>query len=235
MVSSGSSVTSTLFLAFVMLMAAAIVGVTFRYCRRRTALGVSAGLALSLLYVGVVGYSGTSKSTSSRLPAAALILGPVAVFLIALVVRSVLNRKTPSALPLWILIGAQCFRVGVELFLHRLYSEGVVPRMLTYDGANVDILIGASAPIVSWISTRGGKALWLVLGWNIAGLVILMNVVARAILAAPGPLHLIQAEVPNLLFTTFPYMFIPGFFVPLAVTLHVLSIRKITRLRRRAM
>jgi len=27
--------------------------------------------------------------------------------------------------------------------------------MLTYEGANVDILIGLSAPIVAWVSTRG--------------------------------------------------------------------------------
>ena len=44
---------------------------------------------------------------------------------------------------------------------------------------------------------------------------------------APGPLNFIHAEVPNRMIGTYPFMFIPGFFVPLAVVLHVLAIRAI--------
>jgi hypothetical protein len=56
--------------------------------------------------------------------------------------------------------------------------------------------------------------------------------IPRAGWAAPGPFNVIHAEVPNRMFGTFPFMFIPGFFVPLAVTLHVLAIRAIrSRLR----
>src|SRR3981189_2763082 len=39
---------------------------------------------------------------------------------------------------------------------------------------------------------------------------------------------LIHVEVPNRLIGTFPFMFVPGFFVPLAVVLDVLAIRSIT-------
>ena len=59
-----------------------------------------------------------------------------------------------------------------------------------------------------------------------------MNVVIRAVLTAPGPFNLIHAEVPNRMMGTFPFLFILGFFVPLAVVLHVLAIRAISsRLR----
>ena len=34
-------------------------------------------------------------------------------------------------------------------------------------------------------------------------------------MTAPGPLNLIHAEVPNRMIGTFPFMFIPGFLVPL--------------------
>jgi hypothetical protein len=52
------------------------------------------------------------------------------------------------------------------------------------------------------------------------------------VLTAPGPFNLIHAEVPNLLMGTFPFLFIPGFFVPLAVVLHLLALRVIvSRLR----
>jgi hypothetical protein len=68
----------------------------------------------------------------------------------------------------------------------------------------------------------------LALGWNVLGLLALANVVTRAVVTTPGPFNLIHAEVPNLMFGAFPYMFIPGFFVPLAVVLHVMAIRAIS-------
>jgi hypothetical protein len=72
----------------------------------------------------------------------------------------------------------------------------------------------------------------LALAWNVLGLLSLANVVTRAVVTTPGPFNLIHAEVPNLMFGTFPYMFIPGFFVPLAVVLHVMAIRAIGSLAR---
>jgi hypothetical protein len=99
--------------------------------------------------------------------------------------------------------------------------------MLTFEGANVDIYIGASAPLIAWLSTRGRTGMKFALAWNVLGLLALTNVVTRAVLTAPGPFNLIHAEVPNRMFGTFPFLFIPGFFVPLAVLLHALAIRAI--------
>jgi hypothetical protein len=97
--------------------------------------------------------------------------------------------------------------------------------MLTFAGANVDIYIGLSAPLIAWLSTRGRWGLKLACVWNILGLLALLNVVTRAVLTAPGPLNLIHTEVPDRMIGTFPFLLIPGFFVPLAVVLHVLAIR----------
>jgi len=140
-------------------------------------------------------------------------------------VRSSASARFALAFPLWIILGTQCFRIGVELFLHQLWIDGLVPKMLTFEGANVDIYVGVSALLVAWLSTRGRLGMRLALAWNVLGLLSLTNVVIRAVLTAPGPFNLIHAEVPNLLMSTFPFLFIPGFFVPLAVVLHVLAIR----------
>jgi hypothetical protein len=99
--------------------------------------------------------------------------------------------------------------------------------MMTFAGANIDIYIGLSAPLIAWWSTRGRWGLKLAYAWNILGLLALLNVVTRAVLTAPGPLNLIHAEVPDRMISTFPFLLIPGFFVPLAVVLHVLAIRSI--------
>jgi hypothetical protein len=125
----------------------------------------------------------------------------------------------------------------IEARLRRRWRLSVVPevrlaKMLTFERANVDIYIEASAPVIAWLSTRGRMGLKLALVWNVLGLPPLTNVVIRAVLTAPGPFNLVHAEVPNRIFGTFPFVFIPGFFVPLTVTLHVLAIRAISnRLR----
>ena len=224
--------TARLFLGFVAMMAAIVVGLVARYLNGRTAFRVLAGLSAWFIYAGLMGYFGVLKNTAMRPPGTAFLLVPVLFFLFLFIVRFSANARIILAFPLWIILGAQCFRVGVELFLHQLWIGGLVPKMLTFEGANVDIYIGASAPVIAWLSTRGRLGLKLALAWNVLGLLALTNVVTRAVLTSPGPFNVIHAEVPNRMFGTFPFMFIPGFFVPLAVTLHVLAIRAIrSRLR----
>jgi len=224
--------TATLFLGFVAMMAAIVVGLVARYLNGRSAFRVLAGLSAWFIYAGLMGYFGVLKTTAMRPPGTAFLLVPVLFFLFLFIVRFSANARIIFAFPLWIILGAQCFRVGVELFLHQLWIGGLVPKMLTFEGANVDIYIGASAPVIAWLSTRGRLGLKLALAWNVLGLLALTNVVTRAVLTAPGPFNLVHTEVPNRMFGTFPFQFIPAFFVPLAVALHVLAIRAIgSRLR----
>jgi hypothetical protein len=219
--------TSAIFLGFLALMATVVVVLVDRYLNRRIASVVATGLVIWFIYAGILGYFGVLKNTTMRPPGIAFVLVPVIAFLIAFIVRISANPRFASAFPLWVLLGTQCFRIGVELFLHRLWIDGLVPKMLTFEGANVDIYMGATAPVIAWLSTRGRLGLRLAFVWNLLGLLALGNVVGRAVLTAPGPFNLIHAEVPNQMISTFPFLFIPAFFVPLAVVLHVLGIRDI--------
>jgi hypothetical protein len=222
--------TSTLFLGFVAMMAAVVVALIARYISRRTAFRVLAGLCVWFVYAGLLGYFGVIKNTAIRPPGIAFLLVPVLFFLflsIVFIMRPVGAHLT-QAFPIWIILGTQCFRIGVELFLHQLSVDGLVPKMLTFEGANVDIYIGyigVSALLIAWLSTRGRVGMKFALAWNVLGLLSLVNVVIRAVLTAPGPFNLIHAEVPNRMIGTFPFLFIPGFFVPLAVVLHVVAMR----------
>jgi len=224
--------TSTLFLGFVAMMAAVVVALIARYIDRRTAFRVLAGLCVWFVYTGLLGYLGVTKNTAMRPPGIVFLLVPVLFFLflfIAFIVRSAAGARVALAFPLWIVLGTQCFRIGVELFLHQLWLDGLVPKMLTFEGANVDIYIGVSALPIAWLSTRGRVGMKLAVAWNVLGLLSLVNVVIRAVLTAPGPFNLIHAEVPNQIIGAFPFLFIPGFFVPLAVVLHVVATRAISR------
>ena len=222
---------AALFIVFVGTMSAIVVATVTRYLSLRAAFRLLAALSLWFIYAGLLGYFAVIKNTAIRPPGIVFLLGPVVLFLLlftAFVARSSGGKHLAMAFPLWILLGTQTFRVGVELFLHQLWINGLVPKMLTFGGANVDIYIGASAPLIAWLSTRGRIGIRLALAWNVLGLLTLTNVVIRAVLTSPGPFNVIHAEVFNRMFGTFPFMFIPGFFVPLAVTLHVLAIRAIS-------
>jgi len=224
--------TFTLFLGFVALMTTFVVALIDSYINRRAALRVLAGLVVWFLYAGLMAHFDILGNPETRPPGIAFIVGPVLLFLIFFIVRPSASAQGVLAFPLWLILGTQFFRVGVELFLHQLWIEGLVPRMMTFKGANVDIYIGLSAPLIAWLSTRGGWGLKVAGAWNILGLLALLNVVTRAILTAPGPLHLIHSEIPDRMIGTFPFLLIPGFFVPMAVVLHLLAIRAIgSRLR----
>jgi hypothetical protein len=101
-------------------------------------------------------------------------------------------------------------------------------------GGNVEILVGLSAPLIALISTRGPADHWIAFTWNIVGLLSLLNVATRAVLTAPGPFNLIQAELPNVAMGIFPFGYIPGFMAPLAMMLHVLAFRALRRANRAA-
>lgn len=219
--------TTILFLLFVVSMAGIVIGLSERYMGRRAAVVVAVTLTGWLAYVGLIGWSGLIRNVSMRPPGVVFLFVPVVLFLAIFVARTLSSAKSNASvtLPLAVLLALQSFRVIVELFIHQLWHYGLVPKMLTFSGANVDIYVGATALLVAWITTRWKWGRGLSVIWNVLGLLALANVVIRAVLTAPGPLHLIHAEVPNLMIGTFPFMFIPGFFVPLAVVLHVEALR----------
>jgi len=222
--------TAILFIGFVAIMVALVVATIARYLGGRAAWWVLAGLLVWLTYAGLLGYVGVLRNVTAHPPGIVFLVVPVLLFLLAflaLVVLSAASVRVALAFPLWILLAAQSFRIFVELFLHQLSSDGLVPKILTFEGANVDIYVAASAALIAWLSTRGRWGLRIALAWNVLGLLALANVVTRAVLTAPGPLNLIHTEVPNRLMGTFPFLFIPGLFVPLAVVLHLLALRAI--------
>jgi len=213
------------FLTFLAFMAAVVGALAAHFLPRRTAAGALAGLFAWLFYVGLLSYFGVVRDPALRPPGIVFIIGPAFLFVLLFVARSAMGKQVALAVPTWVLLVTQGFRVGVELFLHQLWTDGLAPRLLTYEGGNVDILVGLSAPLAAWACTRGRPGLRLALAWNVLGLLALANVAVRSALTAPGPLNLVHAEVPNLAIGTFPYTYVAGFFAPLAVVLHVLAIR----------
>jgi hypothetical protein len=217
--------TATLFVFFLAFMLVVIATCVLRFLARRTALATLGGLALWIACVGTLSYLGVVRNPKMRPPGAVLIVLPVFLFVFFALVRTSAAVKVALAFPAWLILGLQSFRVGVELPLLQIWRDGLVPRLMTYEGGNVDIFVGLSAPLIAWVAIRGRTGQRLAIGWNVLGLVALANIMVRAALTAPGAMNLIHSEVPNLAIGIFPFTFIAGFFAPLAVVLHVLSIR----------
>src|ERR1700730_5548891 len=222
--------TAQMFLTYLVFVVVAVIGISAAYLPRRTTFAIIMGLAIWLVYVGLFSSLGYMRDPSLRPPGILWVVGPVVLFVVFLVGASNIGARVAATIPLWLILGFESFRIGVEFLVHRLWVDGLAPKLLTYEGGNGDLVFGLSRPVIAWIATTGRRGLRLAMGWNELGLLSLANVAASSVLT--GPLNLISAEVPNVAMGIFPYAFLPGFLAPLAVTLHVLAIRAIAaRLR----
>lgn len=177
-----------------------------------------------LAFATTLGVTGVVGRYDLVPPGMVLLVGPVVITLLFFALTTP-GAILAGSIPLSVLLGFQVFRLGVELSLHRLWSMGLAPKLMILEGGNIEILVAASAPVAAWLSTRGDIGRRMAWWWNFIGILSLANIVVRAVLTAPGSLHLIHAEVPDVAIITFPFTFIPGFMAPLALTLHLLAFR----------
>ena len=135
-----------------------------------------------------------------------------------------LLAAVPPAWP----IAAQAFRIPVEIVLWRLAVAGAIPELLSFHGRNVDILVGLTAPVVAYACfVRRAWPARVAVWWNWAGVVILLNVVVHAQLSAPTPWGILETDPPTTFIADWPYVWLPGFLVPLAWLLHAVSLRQL--------
>jgi len=134
--------------------------------------------------------------------------------------------------PQW-LIYLQSFRILVEIALWLLVRNGSLPVQMSFEGGNFDILTGLFAfPVGYYCFVKRSWPPLVALLYNIAGLVLLLNIVTISTLSMPTPLRVFHNQPDSSLLTTFPFIYLPGLLVPLAYTLHILSLRQLGMYRR---
>jgi hypothetical protein len=125
------------------------------------------------------------------------------------------------------LIRLQSFRVLVELLLWALFAKNLLPEQMTFEGRNFDIVSGLTAPLIAWLVATNRISRPVLIAWNILCLALLINIVTVAILSTPSPWRIFMNEPSNTIVTYFPVSLLPGFLVPLAYILHVLSLKQL--------
>ena len=134
------------------------------------------------------------------------------------------GTRIATAIPLWVLVLVQGFRLPLELAMHGMYSRGIMPVQMTYTGLNFDIVTGTLAIVVGILAAMRIVGRKIIAAWNILGLALLINVVTVAILATPrfryfGDDHL------NVWVTYPPFVWLPAVMVLAALAGHLLVFR----------
>lgn len=138
---------------------------------------------------------------------------------------SFVGKRLLCRVPLYVLVGAQCFRIFVELSLHELYKEGLLPIQMTYSGMNFDILSGLSALVIAWLLWKKKMPSWGLFLWNVVCLGLLVTIVSVAVLSTPFPFRVFMNEPANTIVTYLPFIWLPTFLVQMALLGHLLVFR----------
>jgi len=130
--------------------------------------------------------------------------------------------------PLHWLIFFQVFRIGVELWFFYSYKKGVFPQLMTFEGANLDIIAGLLAIVAGfWVLRQPRQARTIALVFNITGILILLNTLRAAALSMPSPVQMYPFDERLLLLGQPYFIYLPGILVVLALGFHVLSLRQL--------
>jgi hypothetical protein len=183
--------------------------------------------AFWLLFQAVAALGGFYQVTDV-LPPRIFLLGAFPAILLIIAYFIFFRARFIEPLPLKVLTWLHVIRIPVELSLLWLFQNALVPRAMTFEGRNFDILSGLTAPVVAWLAFRGGKVNRpLLIVWNVLALGLLVNIVTIAVLAFPSPIQRIAFEQPNFAIMYFPFNWLPSVVVPIVLFSHLAALWKL--------
>lgn len=124
------------------------------------------------------------------------------------------------------LAAVQSFRVVGVVFLV-LMVLGHLPAAFALPAGLGDVAVGIAAPFVAARLARRPDRRTGAVWFNLLGLFDLIVAVSIGFLAAPGPFRLLELTPSTEPMTLFPLALIPTVAVPLAVALHLVSLRRL--------
>lgn len=203
---------------------------------RKRAKLILAVLLAWLLLQAVLAAKHVYSAETNAMPPRILVFGiaPVLMAIVALFITES-GRRFLDSLSLVRMAYINTVRIPVELVLWWLSLNGAVPQLMTFEGSNVDILAGVTAPLIGYFGFARLRLdrTWLLV-WHLAGLALLLNIVVLAFLSAPSPLQQLAFDQPNIAILHFPFCWLPTFIVPVVLLGHLASIRQLFLQRRLA-
>jgi len=193
---------------------------------RRNRLIATAGMLFLLILTFILGQQ-PFLHVFGAFPPPVLRLFGVGFLLTLAVGWSSVGRRLAAAVPLWLLVGFQAFRLPLELLMARAHAEGLMPVEMSFHGRNFDIVTGLLALPLSFALYRGYAGRRLVTLWNTLGLALLINVVGTAVAIMPGDRQWLASEIPNVWVSYWPFIWLPSILVTSAQLGHILVMRRL--------
>lgn len=129
----------------------------------------------------------------------------------------------------------QAFRVPLEIVLWLLFVKHVIPVQMTFEGYNFDVVPALIGPVIGYfVFQKKILPRWVALVWNVVGIATVLIIVTIATLSLPSPIRQFMNEPANTFIAYFPYIWLPGFLVPMALLMHVVNIKQILHLNKTA-
>ena len=125
-------------------------------------------------------------------------------------------------------------RVPVELCIFALFTYGLMPESMSFEGRNWDVFSGLTAPLIAYFSYQS-RVLpkWILIGWNTLCLALVLQVVSTGILAAPSVIQQFDFDQPNVAVLLFPYVWLPAIVVPVVFIRHLSAMRSLYKFSNR--
>ncbi|WP_370087687.1 hypothetical protein [Ekhidna sp.] len=193
---------------------------------------ITSSLVITLLvgwifFVSVQTFNGyfTNLSGVPRLP---MFVGCTIILIILLFVWP-RTRAILMEMPITTLHYIHIVRVPVEMVLWWLAVSRAIPMDLTFEGSNLDIISGISAPFaaVFMVGARSQSRVGAII-WNVLALLLLIHIVKMAVGYMPyfyTPTS--GGEIANLGVFYFPYVLLPTFIVPSVLFCHLVSLMQL--------
>src|ERR1035437_132178 len=102
-----------------------------------------------LLLQALVSYNGFYTNTNGLPPRFVLLPGPALLVIILLFITKA-GRKFIDTFNIQTLTWLHTIRIAVEVILLLLFLNKAVPKIMTFEGRNFDILAGLSAPVIAY-------------------------------------------------------------------------------------
>ncbi len=135
------------------------------------------------------------------------------------------TRTILMKMPITTLHYIHIVRVPVEMVLWWLAVSRAILMDMTFEGGNLDIISGISAPFaaVFMVGARSKSRIGAII-WNLIALALLMNIVQMALGYMPYFYTPDTGQNANLGVFYFPYVLLPTFIVPTVLFSHLVSL-----------
>lgn len=170
-----------------------------------------------MIFQSILGYKGFYQEAGNMIPRHLVAYAPPILCIIFLMATR--QKGIRKSVHLKSLTGLHFLRIPVEISIWSLAVYKQVPYIITFEGANLDILVGLSVPFVSYFvfyrKTLSNR--WLIT-WNICGILFLFHA-----------LYLYIGQYDTFVYgiSHFPYIWLPSFIIPVFLFSHLASISKL--------